>query len=99
MGGLTTKGVKIPVGMSKTIPVHVYADGMVGPITLTAKDRSQTGSTYLSFKFDKDTANAGDVVQLTITSLKTTQSNAASFTITAVSGQTKHAWYGLVGMK
>jgi hypothetical protein len=97
-GGLKTKGVKIPIGMSKTIDVHVYADGMTGPITLTAKDRSG-GSTYLSFAFDSDTAMPGDVRHLTITSIKTTSSNAASFTITATSGQTKHAWYGLVGFK
>lgn len=98
MGGLTTKGVKIPVGMSKTIPVHVYADGMTGPISLSAKDRTG-GQTYLSFMFDSDTAMPGEVRQLTITSIKATTSNAASFTVTATSGQTKHAWYGLVGFK
>lgn len=91
-----TRGVKIPVGMSKTIPVHLYSDGPKAPWTVTATT-SFGSQGALTFSFDKTTGQNGDILQLTITSVKATTSGSARFSVTSTdSSMVKHTWYGLV---
>jgi hypothetical protein len=61
-----TKGVKIPVGGTRTIMVQLYADGPTDAWTLSARDASGE-SPHLTFTFEKTTGKAGDRIGLTIT--------------------------------
>jgi hypothetical protein len=96
-GGLNTKGVKVPVGMSKTIDVTLYSDAPKGPWTVNAHTRNNS-MTNLTFAWDNTTGQNGDVLHLTITSIKATTSGASSFIITSTDAQmVSHNWYGYVG--
>lgn len=92
-----TRGVKVPVGMSKTIDVYLYSDAPKAPWNVTATTGYGSAGS-LSFSFDKSTGQNGDVLHLTITSLKATSSGSVRFYVTSADSQnTRHTWYGLVG--
>lgn len=81
MGGqVQTQGVKVPVGMSKTIEVDLFSDGPTTPWTVQAEDTASfMGSADLSFSWDKTSGNNGDKLMLTITRLKNGQYNGTPF--------------------
>src|SRR5262249_20812688 len=67
---LMGKGVKIPVGQSKTVDVDLFSEApTAGPWKLKVIDYNQAygGSANLTFSLDKDTGMNGDVLKLTIT--------------------------------
>jgi hypothetical protein len=95
-----TKGVIIPLGQTKTIDVKLEADGTTsGPWTVTALDASYYffgGDQFLDVSFDGGatsgmstaTGSAGDVLHLTIKSLKAdTQDISAVFVLISDLGQ------------
>jgi hypothetical protein len=52
----------------------------------------------LQFTWDKNTGQNGDILHLTITSVKATTSGTARFNVTSTNAQNvRHTWYGLVG--
>jgi len=98
--GIKTKGVKVPLMQSKTISVYLYSDAPKAAWTVSAADRGSQfgGMPYLDFKWDRTTGKNGDVLQLTITSLRTNYQGAVSFTISSTdSKNVRHSWYGVVG--
>jgi hypothetical protein len=100
-GPYTTKGVKIPVGQSKTVILDLYSDAPTGgPWTISAIDIDSTffgQSPELSFSFDKTQGQNGDTVQMTIQVLAAGQGNVEPFWIQSDLGNTTSVWLGLVG--
>jgi hypothetical protein len=97
---ITTLGVKIPVGQMATIDVDLWSDAAKNPWTVSAEQASTGGTSgNLSFAFDTNMGQNGDVLHLTITSLKTTQYGAAGFAVISTDGAYTHKWYGLVAFQ
>jgi hypothetical protein len=95
---VNVKGVKIPVGTMKTIDVHLYSDGPVAAPWTVSASTSFSSQGALTFSFDKNTGQNGDILHLTITAVKTTSTGAARFNVTSTNKQNvRHTWYGLVG--
>ena len=97
------KGVKIPVGQSKTIELDLFSDAATtGPWTVSAKDVSSAlmgGPTLLEFSFDRDTGVNGEKLHLTITSKATGKHGTAAFILDSKLGTQKSVWIGIVGAK
>jgi hypothetical protein len=99
-GQLTTKGVTIPVGQSKTIEVDLFSDANTGaPWNVTAIDAAQLQQqpSELSFSWDKTSGQNGQKLYLTIKVLKQSQYGAESFLIESQLGTQTSVWIGLVG--
>jgi hypothetical protein len=97
-----TKGITIPVGQSKTIDVQlVSAAPTSGPWKVTAYDLNDYlgfGSPFLQLTLDKDTGSNGDVLHLTIKSLKKDQQDgAAIFVLQSDLGSQENLSLGAVG--
>jgi len=103
---VNTKGIKLAVGQSKTIPVKLFADGQAAPWTVGGVDLASrldpSGQTppELTFTVDKDTGAAGDTIQMTITraSSATSDIGGSSFLIVSKQGKSGPAffWTGFV---
>lgn len=105
-GSVTSQGVTIPVGTSKTIEVDLFSDADPGaPWTVSAADVLSTYySSYgltptMTFQWDRTQGLNGEKLHLTIT---VTQSSAAlfggahAFMITSTNGSRTAVWPGLV---
>jgi hypothetical protein len=102
-GSVTTQGVTIPVGQSKTIEVDLFSDGDTGgPFTVTAADALATHyPTYFSptmtFSWDRTTGQNGDKLHLTISVTQASPiAGGHAFMITSTLGNRKSVWPGLV---
>jgi hypothetical protein len=103
-GSVTTQGITIPVGQSKTIEVDLFSDGDTGgPWTVSAADvLSSYYSSYgfapsMKFAWDRTEGGNGEKLHLTIT--VTTASivgSAHAFMITSTRGGRTAVWPGLV---
>jgi hypothetical protein len=65
-----TLGVKVALGRSATIDVPVFTNGVMEPFTVRAVDaipKYSGGPPLLDLKLDREIANNGDVLKLTIT--------------------------------
>ena len=99
-GQLTTKGVTIPVGQSKTIEVDLFSDANTGaPWNVTAIDAAtlQQQPAELSFSWDRTSGQNGQKLYLTVKVLKASQYGAESFIIQSQLGTQTSLWIGLVG--
>ena len=103
-GTITTKGVTIPVGQSKTIEVDLFSDSPTsGPWTVTAddllnRDYASYGLTKtLSFQWDRTQGTNGDKLHLTITLTGASfLGGAHAFVITSTLGTRRFQWPGIV---
>jgi len=103
-GSITTKGVTIPVGQSRTIEVDLFSDGPTsGPWTVTAddllnRDYASYGLTKtLSFQWDRTQGTNGDKLHLTITVTGASfLGGAHAFVITSTMGTRRYQWPGVV---
>jgi hypothetical protein len=103
-GSVTTKGVTIPVGQSKTIEVDLFSDGPTsGPWTVQAADVLSTYYNFgipssLAFAWDRTSGVNGEKLHLTIT--VTTASiigNGHAFMITSSTSDGRVAvWPGMI---
>ena len=109
----TTKGLTVPVGMSKTMELDLFSSAvMTGPMTVTIQsfgsggggggggDGGATAPTPpVSFALDKTSGVNGDKIQVTVTANAPTASRlgATTFVITSAVGTEKHYWAGVVG--
>jgi hypothetical protein len=90
-----TKGVKIPIGQSKTIELQLYSEGPIGPWDVRANDFNQG---ILSFRTSATRGKNGDKIQLTITRTGTDPNyGGAPFVVISQIGDVRHYWFGLVG--
>lgn len=95
-GARTTKGMKLAVGMSKTIDVAVYSDTPT-PEEYTIDATDDSGE--LTFAWDKSTGKNGDKLHLTITRAKAASQGGSVFTLSTktAAGQISE-WIGYVSM-
>jgi hypothetical protein len=94
-----TKGVRIPVGSSRTIDIDLFSDApTTGAWTVDAFDVfALLGMTpSLSFSFDKRTGRNGDVLHLTITVTGLGAGGGSEFMLRSSLGSIHHYWYGWV---
>ncbi len=102
-GPITTRGVKIPVGESRTIDVVLHSEAPTsGPWKVSVQDLSQyvgdTSKPATQLTLDKDTGSDGDVLHLTIKVLSIdTTLGGEGFVISSTLGQQNNLWYGAVG--
>ncbi len=98
---LVTKGIKIPVGQSRTIELDLFSEGKTaGPWKVSAKEPSRGGmmsAPTLEFTLDRSSGVNGEKLHLTIKVLKASQYKAASFVVVSELGTQKAYWAGLVG--
>jgi hypothetical protein len=101
-----TRGVQVSVGQTKSIAVTLHADNpnvtmsvkVVDLARLTAEASGQpapTGAPEFRYALDKTSGRSGDVVHLTITSVKEAQVEYGFALVTTV-GDSVHHWPGLV---
>jgi hypothetical protein len=103
-GSITTKGVTIPVGQSKTIEVDLFSDGDTGgPWQVTADDLlykyygSYGFPKTLSFAWDRTQGQNGEKLHLTVTvTAASLIGGGHAFMITSTKGQRQAVWPGLV---
>jgi hypothetical protein len=95
-----TKGVKIPVGTSKTIEVDLFSDAPTTDWTVQAIDMQSYfygGSPDLTFTWDQQSGNNGDKLHLTITREKKGQYNGSEFIFYSQKGiKIANLWFGFV---
>lgn len=98
-GTLTTHGVRIPVGQSRTIEVDLYSDApTAGPWNVEALDPAALAQqpAALDLKLDAASGQNGDVLHLTITPLRQGPNGLESFYLgSGVQGRST-LWVGLV---
>jgi hypothetical protein len=98
---LMGKGVKIPVGQSKTIDVDLFSEApTAGPWTLKVVDYNEAynGKANLTFSLDQSTGMNGDVRKLTITVVAADATlGAEPFWIESTLGNASNFWMGMVG--
>jgi hypothetical protein len=99
LGKVTTHGVKIPVGQSKTIEVDLFSDAATGNWSVNAFDTAQLQkqSPRLQFSWDRTSGKNGEKLHLTITVLKGSSTNTEGFIIGSVLGGRATFWVGVVG--
>lgn len=81
----TTKGVKIPTLMSRTLEVDVFSDAATPALRISANDLSpfQGGPKLLEFSFDQTHAVNGEKVHVTIKALQAFPKSGAPFLLYA----------------
>ena len=98
---ITTRGVQVPVGQSKTVEVDLYSDAPAPDWTVNAVDVAsayEMEAPELSFSFDRTTGHNGDKLMLTIKRLKAASQFGISelWLQSQVNGQTIGTWFALV---
>jgi hypothetical protein len=100
---VTTRGVHIPVGSSKTIEVDLFSDGPMDPWFVGAKDNAtlEHRPRELDFKWDAEQGQNGQKLHLTITVLHEGEGGAEGFVLVSQAGASAnsklHVWVGIVG--
>jgi hypothetical protein len=99
---VTSKGVSIPVGGSKTIELDLFSDrDTKADIVVDAKDWASYAlgqAPHLSFQFDRKKGRNGEKLHLTITRLKASADHYEIFFLTnAINPVTHYFWVGAVG--
>ncbi len=94
--GGTTKGVYVPVGQTKTIPIQLWSDGPTsGPWTVIVKE---AGGPHLTLSLDRSSGQNGDTLNLTIqVNSQNPSYGAEPFVVESTLGAETNVWVGLVG--
>ncbi len=99
-GQAQTKGVKIPVGTSKTIEIDLFSDAPTTDWTVQAEDVHSLfygGQPELTFTWDTQTGNNGNKLNLTITHEAKGQYNGSEFILYSQKGlKVANLWFGFV---
>ena len=100
-GGPTpVKGIKIPVGQTRTVDVQVFSTNGGGAMTIDLTDLGQWlgGGTTLKLSLDKTSAQPGEIIHLTIQRTGTNSKYGVSpFVLESHRTGRALSWYGLVG--
>jgi len=99
MGSLTTQGVRIPVGQSRTIEVDLYSDApTTGAWNVEALDLATLANkpAALDLKLDAATGKNGDVLHLTIKPLQSEPNGLEAFYVGSGLQGRSSLWVGLV---
>jgi hypothetical protein len=100
-GNFMTKGITVPVGMSKTIDVQLFSDAAADDWTVTAYDAAVltgTGTATLSFQWGKQSGHNGDKLRLIVTRTKANSGGRGSEMVVAstLHNQIVSMWWGYV---
>jgi hypothetical protein len=91
-----TLGVRVAVGASATIDVHLYADGDIGSWTVSASNLPAHASN-LSFTWDRTTGQNGDTLHLTLkVNGVNSEFQGEPFMISSSLGSATNEWLGYV---
>jgi hypothetical protein len=96
---VTTKGVQVTTGNSKTVDVQLFSDAPTADWSVSAVDATYgTGQpNQLDFSWDLQTGNNGDTLHMTITRVANGPHNGTEFFIYATRDQkTWNMWFGFV---
>ena len=87
-GPQMTKGVKIPMGMSKTIDVVLWSDAETADVSVEAIDVAKDGGSpaELTFVWDRTTGHNGDTLHLTITRVRPGDFGGSEFEVNTLAG-------------
>jgi hypothetical protein len=99
LGSETTKGVKIPVGQTKTIDIVLFSDGKIAaPMSVSAMDAAELNGTEKTLELTLDRSHGvnGEKLHLTIKALKEGQYGGSEFVLLTTLGQTSNFWAGWV---
>ena len=102
-GGINTqtRGVKLAVGQTRTINVHLFSDAPRADWFVQAQDADSAfgGSPSLSVSLDRHYGNNGNVLKLTITRTAASPGGGSEFVLWSRDQQTHSAttWFGYVG--
>jgi len=97
-GVVSTKGVQVPLGMSKTVEVALFSDAPADDWTVKATDAATVmgGDAELSFAWDKTTGHNGDKLHLTITRIKAGQGGSEFVVSSRINNVSTSLWWGFV---
>lgn len=97
-GGVSTRGVQVPLGMSKTVEVALFSDAPADDWTVKATDAATVmgGDAELSFAWDKTTGHNGDKLHLTITRIKAGQGGSEFVVSSRTNNVSTSLWWGFV---
>jgi hypothetical protein len=98
--GVTTKGLRIPIGETRVVEVDLFSDGPTnGDFTLSVLDDSAAsgGPTYLDVSLDKASGQNGEKVALTIKVNDFDPMGFDRFYVRAELNGERMSWLGVVG--
>lgn len=94
---VATKGVKIPVGESRTIEVDLFSDGPTnGPWQVKARSLDFSNTKTLELSLDRTSGQNGEKIYLTIKALAASPYKASAFMINSRLGERRTRWVGMV---
>jgi hypothetical protein len=95
---IATKGIKVPIGQSRTVDVALFSDAPTEPFKVDALDGTVFfgGPAELELTLDSQTGQNGDVVHLTIKTLQAGPWGGSMLVLRAKLGGTSHMWLGFV---
>lgn len=96
--GTTTKGMKVPVGESRTVDIVLHSDAKTAAWRVDAKDSSALfgGDKELELTLDRQTGVSGDVLHLTIKALRPGAYGGSVLVLQSTLGATSHVAFGFV---
>ncbi|CAN5903841.1 hypothetical protein BH11MYX4_BH11MYX4_33010 [soil metagenome] len=94
----TTKGIRVPVGESRTIEIALRSDGPTAAWRVDARDGAALsgGPKELDLTLDRKTGANGDVLHLTITARRPGSHGGSLLVLTSTLGATSHVTLGFV---
>jgi hypothetical protein len=97
-GAPPTKGIKIPIGESRTVEVDLFSDAPTdGPWTVKARPLDHSSTPTIQLSLDRDHGQNGEKIYLTIKALAASPYKASVFMLSSRLGQSRTSWVGVVG--
>jgi hypothetical protein len=90
---IQTKGLRVPVGTSRTLDVQLVADGPAEQWSVSA----DAPTSELSFAWDAQHGKGGDTLHVTITRMANGPYRGTEMRLSAQRGSTVNPWYVFVG--
>jgi len=96
---LVTKGVRVPVGQSRTIAIDLFSDAPAPDWSVSVFDVAalRGGPAELALSLDRTSGHDGDTLHLTVTALAASPRGFSAFLLQSSYGGTSTFWPGLVG--
>ena len=90
---IPTKGLRVPLGTSRTLDVQLFSDAPTGAWSVRATDSSSA----LTFAWDARTGQSGDTLHVTITRAADGPYRGTEMTLSAQREGAVNAWYVFIG--
>ncbi len=98
-GTRMTKGVSVPLSMSKTIDIQLFSDAPTDDFTVRAVDANVLfgSASELTFALDKPSGHNGDTLHLTVTRKTATQTGSEFLIVVGAQGMATSLWWSVAG--